>query len=91
MSTVPQKADLRHPYDQIRQQSAPIGIRCPHCGEGKNIFFSSAQLRRPVYKRLLYCYLRCHSCTHRFHCMRLVPLLFWGAAAAALLLAAAIS
>ena len=68
---------FRHQYDELRQRCAPAGVKCPHCQGTGDIFFSSAQLRRPLYKRALFAYLRCHDCTHRFRQIRVAPLLFW--------------
>ena len=68
---------FRHQYDEIRQRRAPAGVTCPHCQGAEEIYFSSAQLRRPLYKRALFAYLRCHDCTHRFRQIRVAPLVFW--------------
>ena len=81
---------FRHQYDEIRQRLAPSGIRCPHCQGTQEIYFSSAQSRRPLHKRAVFVYLRCHACTHRFRRWRLTPLLFWSSAALVALLAGAI-
>ena len=91
MENVQRKSSFQHPYDLIRQQPAPMGVRCPHCGCSNKIFFSSNQLRSPMHKRLVFCYLRCHSCSHRFQCFRFVSVLFWTAAAVALMLVGVVS
>ncbi len=82
---------FRHQYDDIRQRSAPAGIACPHCQGTREIFYSSAQLRRPLYKRIAFAYLRCHCCTHRFRRLRLAPLVFWTIAAIAVMFAGVIT
>ncbi len=89
MSAIPtgQAGPFHHHYDEIRRRIGPAGAVCPHCQGSREIYYSSAQLRRPVYKRAVFAYLRCHNCTHRFRYLRLAPLIFWMAAAMAGLLA----
>ena len=67
-------------YESIRSQRAPVGIKCPHCGDTNELYFSSAQLRRPLYKRMVFAYVRCHSCTHRFRQVKVGSLVFMGMA-----------
>ena len=67
-------------YDHIRSQRAPAGVKCPHCHTGDQVYFSSTQLRRPLHKRVMFAYLRCHSCTHRFRHLKMGSLVFMGVA-----------
>ena len=69
-------------YDAIRDQRAPLGVDCPYCHTNENVYFSSAQLRRPIYKRAFFAYLRCHACTHRFRHLKIGSLAFLGVAVA---------
>ena len=67
-------------YNTIRSQKAPPGVGCPHCHASDQVYFSSAQLRRPWYKRMFFAWLRCHSCTHRFRHLKTGSLVFLAAA-----------
>jgi C4-type Zn-finger protein len=53
-------------------------VSCPHCGTTEDLYYSSAQLRRPLHKRMLFAYVRCHCCTHRFRHLRVGSLVFVG-------------
>ena len=68
-------------YESIREQRAPVGVDCPYCHNDEHVFYSSAQLRRPLYKRVFFAYLRCHSCAHRFRHLNISSLAFMGVAA----------
>lgn len=67
-------------YNNIRSHRAPVGVRCPHCSTTEELYYSSAQLRRPLYKRMVFAYLRCHTCTHRFRHLKVGSLVFMGIA-----------
>lgn len=69
-------------YQNIRSQRAPVGVKCPHCQTEDQVFYSSAQLRRPLHKRMLYAYLRCYACTQRFRHLKVHSLIFMGIAIA---------
>ncbi len=73
MSTVSTSKDR---YENIRCQKGPVGVACPQCHNTNDIYYSSAQLRRPLHKRMFYSYLRCHACTHRFRTVRVGTLVF---------------
>ncbi len=70
-----------------KRDAAPLGIACPHCHQRNRIFYSSLQRRKPIYKRAIFAYLRCHSCTQLFRAWRIGPALFTGFTIATLFLA----